>query len=121
MDIHTFTVFMYYDDIMNFITLVCGYKIDSTAIPHRISPRNQGTARKMPRSGALVSIQGQENETVQTSRSVATSQFLPVLPQVSSAFEYPHSSATVCPELCVPVNSTSTLYRRVASSSGRET
>jgi len=50
MDIHTFIVFMYYDDIMNFITTICGYKIDSTAIPHRISPRNQGTVRKMPRS-----------------------------------------------------------------------
>jgi len=49
MDIHTFFAFMYYDDIMNFIIPICGSKIDSTAIPHRISPRNQGTARKMPR------------------------------------------------------------------------
>ena len=48
MDIYTFIVFMYYDDIMNFITPVCGYKIDSMAIPCRISPRNQGKARKMP-------------------------------------------------------------------------
>jgi len=43
MHIHTFLVFMYYDDIMNFITLVYGYEIDSAVIPHRISQHNRGT------------------------------------------------------------------------------
>jgi hypothetical protein len=119
--VYTFLVFTYCDDIMYPITLVCGPKIQRRYLVASCNTIKEQLEECRNLGKGLVSVQEPKKMSLRTSRSVATSQFLPVLPQVSSTFRYPHTSATVCPEVCAPVNSTSTLYRIPVNNSGRET